>query len=149
MLLEAAPLRLLSLHHTGLSNADISTLCNLLTSNPTDCCTQAYLNVLTLGPPVRTSVDSSSQQQSETVQYEPATLQKLLTLPGQLPELQVLPAVSLHACHYAYQNIYRFSHSQSRGLPIVPAIVLQQVLALTEHLPQMQGHRLVANFITV
>ena len=90
ILLETAPLRLLSLQNTGLSNVDLTSLCSMLTANPAECATQACLTVLKLGPPVQWTTDCMGQQHSKAVSVDSEMLQQLLALPGHLPELQVL-----------------------------------------------------------
>lgn len=90
ILLETAPLQLLSLHHTGLSNASLSLLCSLLTANSEQCATAACLTVLKLGPPVEWATDSTGQQLSKVVLFHSDTVQQLSALAGGLPELQLL-----------------------------------------------------------
>lgn len=89
-MLDTAPLQLLSLHHTGLSNANLGFLCSLLTASSESCSTAACLNVLKLGPPVEWAADSTGQQLSKVVPFDSDTMQQLLALSSSLPELQLL-----------------------------------------------------------
>lgn len=89
MLLEDAPLRLLSLHHTGLTNADLRLLLTELTANTDDNATQAYLTCLRLGPAVQWP-DDPEHQSSQSVAFDTATMQQLISLIDKLPQLQVL-----------------------------------------------------------
>jgi len=89
MLFEDAPLRLLSIHHTGMTNEDLCLLFNQLAANPEENATQAYLTCIKLGPAVRW-VSAPGQQCSEPVPFEPETLQQMIRVLGALPELQVL-----------------------------------------------------------
>lgn len=89
MLLEDAPLRLLSLHHTGLTNEDLCLLLTQLTANPDDNAAQAYLTCLKLGPPVQW-IGNTEQQSSQPVALNSDALQQMTQLVEKLPELQVL-----------------------------------------------------------
>lgn len=89
MLFEDAPLRLLSLHHIGMTNEDLRWLLTQLTANPDDNATQAYLTCLKLGPPVHWTGDTEHQT-SQPVAFDTDALQQLTSLVGSLPELQVL-----------------------------------------------------------
>ena len=88
MLFEDAPLRLLSLHHTGMTNEDLCLLLTQLTGNPDENAAQAYLTCLKLGPPVQWI--GNAEQTSQPVAFTSDTLQQMTHLVEQLPELQVL-----------------------------------------------------------
>ena len=90
MLLEDAPLRLLSLHHTGMTNQDLCSLLTLLTASPEENATQAYLTCLKLGPPMRWTDDAPPRARPQPVAFDCDTLQQLASLVEKLPELQVL-----------------------------------------------------------
>ena len=89
MLLEDAPLRLLSLHHTGMTNADLCLLLTQLTANPDENAAQAYLTCLKLGPPVQWT-GHTEQQISQPVAFDGDALQQMTHLVEKLPELQIL-----------------------------------------------------------
>lgn len=89
MLLEDAPLRLLSLHHTGMTNEDLCLLLTQLTANPNENAAQAYLTCLKLGPPVQW-IGNNEHQHSQPVAFDTDTLQQMTHLVEKLPELQVL-----------------------------------------------------------
>lgn len=89
MLLEDAPLRLLSLHHTGMTNEDLCLLFTQLTANPDENAAQAYLTCLKLGPPVQW-VALTEQQTSQPTPFNSGALQQMAHLIEKLPELQLL-----------------------------------------------------------
>ena len=89
MLFEDAPLRLLSLHHTGLTNEDLCLLLTQLAANPDENAARAYLSCLKLGPPVQRT-GNAEQQTSQPVPFSSDALQQMTHLVEKLPELQVL-----------------------------------------------------------
>lgn len=90
MLLEDAPLRLLSLHHTGLTNQDLRSLFTLLTASPDENATHAYLTCLKLGPPVHWTHNTEPQATPQPVAFDSSALQQSASLVEKLPGLQVL-----------------------------------------------------------
>ena len=119
ILLDTAPLRLLSLQHTGFSNVDLIVLCTLLTANPADSGTQASLTVLKLGPPVHWRTDSTGQQLSEATTFASDAMQQLMALPGSLPELQVLQVWGLDE---EQQLTLREAWTAIKGAPVVKIV---------------------------
>ena len=89
MLFEDAPLRLLSIHHTGMTNEDLRLLMKQLAANPDDNATQAYLTCLKLGPPVEW-VGNAEAQTSQPVGLNSDSVQQLTGLLDKLLELEVL-----------------------------------------------------------
>ncbi len=96
MLFEDAPLRLLSIHHTGMTNEDLCLLFNQLTADAEEISTQAYLTCLKLGPAVHWA-SASDQQASRAVPFTPETLQRMLDVLKGLSELEVLQVWGLDA----------------------------------------------------
>lgn len=97
MLLEEAPLRLLSIQHTGMTNEDLCMLFHQLAGNPEENATQAYLTCLKLGPAVQWPSSPPEQHCSQAVAFAPDTLHQLISLLRNLPELQVLQVWGLDA----------------------------------------------------
>lgn len=89
MLLEDAPLRLLSIHHTAMTNEDLCQLFHLLSAAPEDNAAQAHLTCLKLGPAAQQPLPSEPQR-TITVPFASETLQRLTDLLGSLSELQVM-----------------------------------------------------------
>jgi len=96
MLFEDAPLRLLSIHHTGMTNEDLCLLFDQLTADPEEISTQAYLTCLKLGPAVHWT-SASDQPASQTVPFTPETLQRMVDMLKGLSELEVLQVWGLDA----------------------------------------------------
>lgn len=96
MLFEDAPLRLLSIHHTAMTNEDLCLLFNQLTADPEQISTQAYLTCLKLGPAVHWP-SASDQQVSQAVPFAPETLQCMIDMLKGLSELEVLQVWGLDA----------------------------------------------------
>ena len=96
MLFEDAPLRLLSIHHTGMNNEDLCLLFNQLTADPEEISTQAYLTCLKLGPAVHWT-SASDQQASQPVPFTTETLQHMTDMLKGLSELEVLQVWGLDA----------------------------------------------------
>ncbi|KAL0029936.1 hypothetical protein WJX77_008325 [Trebouxia sp. C0004] len=96
MLFEDAPLRLLSIHHTGMTNEDLCLLFSQLTADPEEISTQAYLKCLKLGPAVLWT-SASDQQASQAVLFKSETLQHMIDMLKGLPELEVLQVWGLDA----------------------------------------------------
>jgi len=96
MLFEDAPLRLLSVHHTGMTNEDLCLLFNQLTTDPEEISTQAYLKCLKLGPAVQWT-SASDQQASQAVPFTSETLQHMVDMLKGLSELEVLQVWGLDA----------------------------------------------------
>ncbi len=93
MLFEDAPLRLLSIHHTGMTNEDLCLLFDQLTADPEEISTQAYLTCLKLGPAVHWTSASASQ----AVPFTPEILQHMVDMLKGLLELEVLQVWGLDA----------------------------------------------------
>jgi len=96
MLFEDAPLRLLSIHHTGMTNEDLCLLFTQLTADPEEISTQAYLTCLKLGPAVHWA-SASNQQASQAVPFTSETLQHMSDMLKVLSELEVLQVWGLDA----------------------------------------------------
>ena len=80
---------MLSIHHTGMTNEDLCGLFNLLTADPEENATHAYLTCLKLGPAMQWA-SSLEQLASQPVPFSSETLQHLISLLEGLPELQTL-----------------------------------------------------------
>ena len=120
MLFEDAPLRLLSLHHTGLTNEDTCLLADQLAANPEQNATQAYLACLKIGPPMHSALTPTQQQQgSEAVPFVLETVQKLNQLISSLQGLQVLEIWGLNA---EQQSSLSDAWAEVKGRPVHIAV---------------------------